>query len=446
LRPRIGASGGISEINENQRTGALPNQLIRVLNVSLFNNLDGIANRILPVAKKLKSSGIETIIVAPAGPGSYARIASRNHRTYQITLRVPREPSDIKSVKADVAWLVDFFRSVVAIIQIIKHESIEIVHVNGLLSLQAAVAARLTGRKLAWHLIGSMYPRILIWFLMPFVKLMATRIILVANGMKRFYLIPDKEAQVGRSVVIHEPVDTDRFDPSKVSDDRVERLKRKFDIPASSKIVGSIGNLTPRKGFEYLIRAAHIVRSKTKSEIRFIIVGTTVPTRASYRTKLVNEITHYGLSQEVILAGWVDDLTGFYAMLDLLALPSTAEGTPLAILEAMSMQIPVVASRVGAVAEQVLNERTGLLIEAKDPNAIASAILRLFSDPKRLMMGKKAREYVISAYSLERCVYEHRRFYSNLLAEAKNDRSTNALRIFDAQLCAPVSCNEEWLS
>jgi glycosyltransferase involved in cell wall biosynthesis len=418
-----GSADKNAETHKSEADGpdVVPDRLIRVLSVSLFNHWDGISKRVLPVAENLRRFGVETAIVAPAGPGRYAGIASRNHRTYQITLRVPREISDIESLKADMAWFASFFGSVLGVRQVIRTESIDIVHVNGLLNLQAAVAAKLTRRKLVWHLISSSYPRVLVWLLMPFVKLMATRIILVANKMKSFYLLSDRALREGQVLIIREPVDTDRFDPSKVSNERVENLKRKFDIPPASKIFGSVGNITPFKGYEYLVEAAHIVQSEVKSEVRFVIMGLPVQTRANYLAKLVNEISRCGLDRKVILGGWVDDLTTFYAMLDLLVLPSIAEGTPLAILEAMSMQVPVVASNVGGVSEQVLHEQTGLLVQSKDSTAIASAIIRLCNDSERQVMGKKAREHVVSAYSLELCVSEHFKLYSSLL------RSDNSL-------------------
>jgi len=381
----------------------------------MFNNLDGISRRVLLVAKNLSRFGVETVIVAPVGPGQYASVASQNHRTYQIALRVPREPSDIESLKADMAWFASFFGSVLGLRHVIRAESVDIVHVNGLLSLQAAVAARLTGRKLVWHLIGTAYSRILVWLLVPLVKLLATKIILVADKLKRFYLVTDADLREGRAVVIHEPVDTNRFDPSKVTNDSVENMKKNFDIPSASKVFGSAGNITPFKGYEYLVRAAAIVQSKMKSQVRFVIAGLPIPTRANYLARLANEISRYGLDRKVIIAGWVEDMATFYSMLDVFVVPSIAEGTPLAILEAMSMQLPVVASDVGAISEQVLHERTGLLVQPKDSTAIASAIIRLCCDSRRRMMGKKAREYVVSAYGLERCASEHIRLYKNLL-------------------------------
>lgn len=399
--------------------GPRPDRSIKVLSVSLFNHLDGVTNRVLLIARSLRRFGVETVVVTPKAPGQYAREASIDNRTYQVALSVPQELLGIESLKVNLMWLLSLFRSTFIIAQIIDRESIDIVHVNGLLSLQAALAAALTRRKLVWHLISSMYPSLVVLLLMPFVNLVASRMILVANSMRSYYRVKERDIQEGRVVIIHEPVDTDRFDPAKVSKERIEALKQKFNIPPGTKIFGSVGSITPQKGFEYLVRAAQILRREMRTQVIFVIAGRVVQSRALCARRLIAEISRHGVEENFVFADWVNDMVPFYAMLDLLVLPSIAEGTPLAILEAMSMQVPVVASNVGGISEQVLHEQTGLLVNARDSNAIASAIVRLCNDGQLQAMSKRAREYVVSAYSLKRCVSEHFRMYSSLVGQGR---------------------------
>jgi glycosyltransferase involved in cell wall biosynthesis len=116
------------------------------------------------------------------------------------------------------------------------------------------------------------------------------------------------------------------------------------------------------------------------------------------------------ISDRVALAGHTDDVRAYYALADVLALPSHSEGSPLVLLEAMAAGVPVVATRVGGVPEMVVDGTSGLLVEARDPRAFAVALTRVLSDAQLMQ--------ALSANALKRSRHEFsRETYARSLVE-----------------------------
>jgi glycosyltransferase involved in cell wall biosynthesis len=116
--------------------------------------------------------------------------------------------------------------------------------------------------------------------------------------------------------------------------------------------------------------------------------------------------------------GHLEDVRGFLAALDALALPSHHEGLPNAVLEAMAAGLPVVASAVGGMPEQVIDRQTGLLVPPGDAGALAQALASLASDPQgAARMGCAGRARVERDFSLQAMVRGAEELYASLLVE-----------------------------
>ena len=389
--------------------------MMKVLNVLLDNHIGGPQIRVLSVAKELRKFGIETIILSPKGEGDFAqRARDERFKVYQIMLYGPKHFNNFVSVLANIKWFFTFPFSVFTIAKIIKKETIDIVHTNGLLNLQAPVAGLLTRRMVVWHLISSLYPKSLVSFLMPFIKIMADQIVVVAEKLGEYYLGTKLKLNETNISIIYECVAVDKFDPSTVSKNDIDKLKKEFNINPFDKIVGCIGNINPAKGYEYFIESANYVRKKS-SDVKFIIVGAESDTQKHYYLKLQTLVSSMGMEQDIIFTGKRDDISQVLSMFDVFVLPSVVEGTPLVILEAMAMEKPIVATDVGAVSEQIHDGETGVIVPPKNPKAIAEAVIYLLEHPKeRIWMGEKGRERVKEMFSLERCVEEHKVLYKNM--------------------------------
>ena len=143
--------------------------------------------------------------------------------------------------------------------------------------------------------------------------------------------------------------------------------------------VGVIARLQPEKGVAYFLQAAAQV-AQSAPEARFVIVGD-----GPLRQDLASLRDHLGLRERVQFLGLRVDAPALVAGLDVLVVPSlpslSGEGTPLVILEAMAAGVPIVASAVGGIPEQIGHEREGLLVPPGDPEALSAAILSLLQDP-----------------------------------------------------------------
>lgn len=101
--------------------------------------------------------------------------------------------------------------------------------------------------------------------------------------------------------------------------------------------------------------------------------------------------------------------------------PNKNEGFSNAILEAMAMARPVIATDVGGNAEAVVHGQTGLIIPPDNSDALAEAILDLYNNPdKRLQMGQNSRERAVNVFSLEHMIKEHEKFYESLIHNQRN--------------------------
>ena len=115
--------------------------------------------------------------------------------------------------------------------------------------------------------------------------------------------------------------------------------------------------------------------------------------------------------------GMQSDVADYLQAGDLFVLTSDTEGMPGVILEAGYMGLPVVATRVGGVAECVLDGETGLLVDADDEAGLANVALSLLQDPaRRQMMGRRAREWVTQNFAMDKIARRYVAFYTQVLA------------------------------
>jgi glycosyltransferase involved in cell wall biosynthesis len=118
----------------------------------------------------------------------------------------------------------------------------------------------------------------------------------------------------------------------------------------------------------------------------------------------------------VKFCGFVADPAAFLADVDLFVLPSLYEGLGVAVLEAMASGKAVVASRVGGLAESILDGQTGLLVPPRAPEALADAITRVVREPSLgRELGRKGRARVLEQFTLEQMAVKNENFYYELL-------------------------------
>jgi glycosyltransferase involved in cell wall biosynthesis len=210
----------------------------------------------------------------------------------------------------------------------------------------------------------------------------------------------------GRLVVIPNGVDVETI--RKTALPRAE-ARRQLGLGQSGLVVGNVANLFPRKGHSFLLEAAAVV-ARDVPEARFVIIGTGDQDEA---LRLAAE--RAGLADRVVFAGRRREAYRLMPAFDVFALPSLFEGMPIALLEAMSLAVPAVATRVGGVPEVVRDGRTGLLVPPGDAPALAAALTRLLKDSGlRAAFAEEARQTVQACYSMDAYVAAYDRLYRNL--------------------------------
>jgi len=134
---------------------------------------------------------------------------------------------------------------------------------------------------------------------------------------------------------------------------------------------------------------------------------------ASSEAELEQAITEYGLSGRFFLVGSMSEAYRYLSAFDVFALPSVKEGFPWSILEAMAAKVPIVATRVGAIPEILQDHVSGLLIEPRQPEHLARAILELLEHDKlRQDLAIQAHQTLISHYTLREMISRYEQLFS----------------------------------
>jgi glycosyltransferase involved in cell wall biosynthesis len=179
-----------------------------------------------------------------------------------------------------------------------------------------------------------------------------------------------------------------------------------FQGPAADGPVVTVARLSPEKDVANLLRAAQRVLAQFPSA-RFEIAGDG-PCRAEL-TQLAHELR---LNENVIFHGEVRDIPALLARAQLFVLPSQTEGISLTLLEAQARGLPVVATQVGGTPEVVEPGTTGLLVPARDPEALAQAIAVLLADPERgRQMGRAGRQRVENCFDIRTMTKQYEALY-----------------------------------
>jgi glycosyltransferase involved in cell wall biosynthesis len=184
-----------------------------------------------------------------------------------------------------------------------------------------------------------------------------------ADVAQREYGVP-----LERLAVVPEPIDLE------VWDDQFWRAPRR---PRSAPVVLSVARMYPRKRLSDLLHAAAILRVRVPG-IQVRIVG-----RGPEWDAVARLHAALGLGDSVVLLGDLtrERLAEEYVNASVFCLPSVQEGFGIVFLEAMAAELPVVACRIAAVPEVVLDATTGLLVAPRDPGVLAEALERLILEP-----------------------------------------------------------------
>lgn len=190
-------------------------------------------------------------------------------------------------------------------------------------------------------------------------------------------------------------------------------LRRELGLPESARLVGLVGRMVPIKDHALFLRAFAALGARP--QLHAVLVG-----GGELEAELRAETARLGGASRVHFLGWRQDLPAIYADLDVLALTSRNEGTPVAVIEALCAGVPVVASAVGGVADVLDGGRCGTLVRGRDPHNFARALAAALDDPEVRSRAKspERRDEALRRYGIERLCRDLAELYRDEIGRA----------------------------
>ncbi|MDI7276635.1 MAG: glycosyltransferase family 4 protein [Anaerolineae bacterium] len=227
---------------------------------------------------------------------------------------------------------------------------------------------------------------------------LAHRVITVSEEARRSFLL--RGYPEGQFICIHNGIEPLRPPATGTG----TRARAELGVAPEAPVLLTVARMTPQKGYDVLLAAAPAVLARYP-DAQFVWVG-----EGPEREALAAGARDLGVAHAVRFLGHRDDVPSLMSAADLLVLPSRFEGHPIVALEALSMGLAVVGTRVCGMEEAVADGETGLLAEPEQPEALSAAIVELLADPsRRERMGQAGRLRV------------HRHFTARLMAKATMD-------------------------
>jgi glycosyltransferase involved in cell wall biosynthesis len=308
-----------------------------------------------------------------------------------------------------------YIKSVREAVRLIRYYGIALLHANSAAPTQwLAPAAWITQRPLVVHLHAPYLARNRFFYGLH----QADHLVGVSNYVLG-ELRTDGLAE-SRLSVIYNGIDETRFAPNKDGDFRTF-----VDVPEHAILLGAVGSLIHRKGFDLLIQALALL----SSNYYLCLIGDGED--AERLKKITGDL---GVTGRVRFLGHCPDPSPLFHAADMLVMPSRQEAFGLVLLEAGICGLPAVASRVGGIPEVIIDQDTGLLVPPEDAHALANAITLLGSSASfRQRLGENARARIQSQFSLAQMVTQFEKLYLAQIMRQKRDKISLSERLLPYQ-------------
>jgi len=316
-----------------------------------------------------------------------AHLTAMGVRVHILALGVLRTRRELRSLKV-IIRLLQIPLAAIRLSRIIQSSHVDIVHSNTCVVVAGALAAKLQGKPHVWHvreILGGP-----LWKILRLLVLrLSDRIVCISSAVERT-LLPIPPKMRSKVITIPNGINMKDFDETAVP------------VTAQGCSVAMIARVNPWKGHAVFLEAAALV-GRRMSGVNFYLVGGCPRQYQSLRAELTGLQDRLGLGDGV---HFIDHLSAprlrdFVASTEVIVLPSTKpEPFGLVIIEAMALRRPVIATAHGGPLEIISDGEDGLLVTPNDPEALASAIIRLLSDRQlRERLGANGYRKVERLYS-----------------------------------------------
>ncbi len=376
---------------------------------------------VLQVLPSLVAGGVERgavdVAIALTAAGATAIVASEGG-----PMEVELQRAGVLHLKLPLASKnpLVMYRNVTRLTRLVESYGVDVIHAR---SRAPAWSAQAAARRAGCHFVTTFHAPYA--FSNPLKKrynaVMASgeRVIAISEYIGR-HLLEHYKVEPERLRVIQRGVDLQRFDPDRVSQERVIRLATQWRLPDGVPLVMLPGRLTRWKGQTLLLEAMARLPDK---EVCCALIGADQG-RHAYRKELEEMIGSLGLSGRAFIFDHCNDMPAAYMLADVVVSASTEpEGFGRVIGEAQAMGRPVVASDHGAVREQVRVDRTAFLFQPGSVDSLSDAIARALAltPMDRKTLAWEAIHHIRQNFSKERMCDSTLEVYAELLAEARRD-------------------------
>jgi glycosyltransferase involved in cell wall biosynthesis len=328
-----------------------PSAPIRVAHIEMGSHLYGGAQQVLYLLEALSSSDVTSTLICPVGSAIGKAARERGVAVEEVGYR------------GDLDWVV-----LPKIKRLLRQRSIDLVHVHSRrgADVWGGLAARQVGLPCV---ISRRVDHHEAWWWAGFKYALCDHVIAISEGIRAVLLADGVSAE--KVSCVRSAVDFERFQT--VSDS--PGVKARFGLPDDSVVVGMAAQLIPRKGHDVLLEAVSALKDRWP-QLRVLIMG-----KGPLATSVAQQIEAMDLEEQVRCVGFLTDIETVLPHLAFLVHPARTEGLGVALLQAASAGLAVIASRAGGMPEAVLDEETGILIPPGDAQALVAAMERLLSGP-----------------------------------------------------------------
>jgi glycosyltransferase involved in cell wall biosynthesis len=314
-----------------------------------------------------------------------------------------------------------FIRSYRAVRQILKGNSIEIVHSHSLFGDIAALLLNFQGK--APIIIRTLHNELRTeWSRRPLRRLFLTNLLyplvfdleigvsqFITQNLNRRWLARKLKRQ---AITIHNAIDINRF--KKGSHD-LNTLRLEFNIPEDAYLIGSVGRLTKQKGYDLLIEAAAIAINKFPA-LYFIIIGD-----GEEASLLRNRAEELEISHRIVFTGSRSDVDTLLTAMDLFVCSSRWEGLSTVLMEAMAVGIPILATDLPGNRELLQPGVSGWFVPVENSSELADGIINAVQNPDQSKEFAKIAKIKVDSFGMEEIARLHTRLYK--LIRANKDRN-----------------------
>jgi glycosyltransferase involved in cell wall biosynthesis len=247
--------------------------------------------------------------------------------------------------------------------------------------------------------------------------------IIALSELQRDELVNEfKIAPKDKFAIVPLGFDLSRFETDK--ENKRKSFRAKYNILEDEIAIGIVGRLVPIKNHELFLNAIHLVAQRTQRKIRVFIIGD-----GELRANIEAMATKLGLKFDntnptapnlLTFTSWIKEIDVSNAGMDIIALTSKNEGTPVSLIEAQASGKPIVSTTVGGIENIVLENVTALLSPKDDVEAFAQNLLKLIEDDYyRLKIAQDGSDFVRQKFSHHRLCSDMSNLYNSLLAIKK---------------------------